>query len=109
MYAKKILLLPALALGILFLSHCSPKVAKTVTPAPATRAPTMEPKFTDAQIMQGQDVYRSNCGKCHKLFNPADHSLDKWNKVLPPMIAKAHLDAQQGALVRAYVMANLAK
>ena len=103
MQHKKLLLLSALALGSILMVQCSPKAAKSTTAS--TTKP--EPRYTAAQVEEGHTIYTNNCAKCHKLINPADKSLDKWNSVLPRMIGKAKLDDQQGALVRAYVMANL--
>lgn len=106
MHAQKLLLLPAMTIGIFLLSDCSPKVGKSTATTMAP-APKPETRATDAQVAQGQTIYMSNCGKCHKLIRPMDKSLDKWNSVLPSMIHKAKLSDADGALVRAYVMANL--
>jgi cytochrome c5 len=103
MQRKKLILLSALAISSVLLVQCSPKTAKS-TVGTTTQA---EPKYTAAQIAEGHTIYTNNCGKCHKLFQPQDKSLDKWNSILPRMIGKAKLDDQQGALVRAYVVANI--
>jgi cytochrome c5 len=57
---------------------------------------------TDAE-MDGMALYTNNCGKCHDLPVIGDHSKERWNKVLTPMIKEAKLDASQGANVTAYV------
>ena len=104
MQSKKLLLLSSLAIGALLLSNCSPKTGKSTAASTTTKS---EVHYTDAPISEGETIYKSNCGKCHKLIAPADKSLDKWNSVLPSMVHKAKLTDEQGALVRAYVMANL--
>jgi mono/diheme cytochrome c family protein len=48
-------------------------------------------------------LYTNNCGKCHDLPVISEHSIERWNKVLPPMIKKSKLDEAQGANVTAYV------
>lgn len=91
---------------MLVLAACSPKVRKPVaaadTPAPAVH-------YTAAQLEEGRTIYTNNCGKCHKLFQPAQKSLSKWENVLPRMIKKAKLSEEQGNLVRAYVMSGIKK
>jgi mono/diheme cytochrome c family protein len=103
---RKLLLLPALALGIFILSDCSPKTGKSTTASTTTKT---EAHYSDAQVAEGKTIFTDNCGRCHKLINPADKSVDKWNSVLPTMIHKAKLSDEQGELVRAYVMANVRK
>lgn len=104
---KKLLLLPTLALGMLLLTECSPKTGKSTTVSASTTK--TETYHTEAQIAAGKTIYTSNCNRCHKLVNPADKSLKKWDAVLPVMIHKAKLSDEQGELVRAYVMASIQK
>jgi hypothetical protein len=108
MLIRKTILLCCIAASTLLLVQCSPKTGKS-TAASTSTAKTTGPQYTEAQVTEGHAIYTANCGKCHKLVNPADKSLDKWNAVLPPMIKKAHLSDEQGNLVRAYVMANIKK
>jgi mono/diheme cytochrome c family protein len=108
MKLNKGLVLSAFVLATFMLANCSPKVSKPVASTPVTPAtPKPEIHYTEAQIAQGQAIYTSNCGKCHKLHAPTDRSLSKWEQILPTMIRKAKLTDEQGGLVRAYVMANL--
>ena len=106
MQRNKILVLAGLISGATLLANCSPKAGKSVaaTPAPTT---TENPHYSATQLAEGKAIYTANCGKCHKLFTPESKSVEKWEKVLPPMIKKAKLDETRGLLVRAYVMANL--
>ena len=108
MKLTKGLLLSAFVLATISLANCSPKVSKTVVATPPTPVtPKPEVHYSEVQLAQGQTIYTANCGKCHKLFVPADKSLSRWESVLPNMINKAKLTDEQGGLVRAYVMANL--
>ncbi len=103
MHMKKLLLLPGLILGLMFLANCSPKTGKST--AASTTAPAVH--YTAEQLAEGKTIFTSHCAKCHKLHEPQDESIDKWNRVLPPMIRKAKLTEEQGNLVRAYIMANV--
>ena len=83
---------------------CSPKAAKTTTateskPAATTMAST-------AQIEAGHVIYTNKCGTCHGLKDPAGFTKESWDHILKSMIPKAKLNADDGNLVTAYVMAN---
>jgi cytochrome c5 len=102
----------AIAISITtFLAACSPKVsqpvAKSETPTGTNNAPATNVRYTAAQLETGHTLYTNNCGKCHKLFQPQDKSVSKWERVLPPMIRKAKLSDEQGTLVRAWVMSQM--
>ncbi len=106
MHRKHILLLTAFVTGVFWLSACSPKVSKPVAGTTEPAAPPAK-HYSAAQLEEGHAIYTNSCGRCHKLFVPADKSQDKWERVLPRMIKRAKLTEGQGELVRAYVMANL--
>ena len=109
MTRNKIILFAAAVAGTVFFADCSPKTGKATTAGSTATASTNAPHYSAEQVAQGQTIYTANCGKCHKLIDPASKSLDKWNAVLPPMIKKAKLSDDQGELVRAYVMSNIKK
>lgn len=102
MHIRKFLFLPTVALGALLLANCSPKTGKSTA---ASTGP--EVHYTEAQLAQGKTIFTSHCGRCHQLFQPEEKTVAKWNAVLPSMIKKAKLSDDEGALVRAYVMANV--
>ena len=102
---NKSLAFVAFVSGAAMLHACSPKVSKPVADSTTPSKPAVH--YTEAQLAQGKTIYTSSCGRCHKLFEPAQKSLSKWENVLPRMIKRAKLNEEQGELVRAYVMANL--
>ncbi len=103
---QKSFALSALILGSIAMVECSPKTGKSTTAnLPATTKE--DTHYSSAQVAEGKTIYTASCGKCHKLFTPAEKSRERWESVLPPMIKKARLTDEQGALVRAYVMSNL--
>jgi len=106
MQRKHLLILTTIVSGVFWLSACSPKVGKPVAGSTTPTVPIEKP-YSAVQLEEGHTIYRASCGKCHKLFVPAQKSQDKWERVLPRMIKRAKLTEDQGGLVWAYVMANL--
>jgi len=104
MHTKTLLLLPAMAFGLILLANCSPKTGKS---ASGTSSAMPDVHYTEAQLADGKAIFTSHCGKCHQLFQPEEKTVAKWNSVLPSMVKKAKLSDEQGNLVRAYVMANV--
>ena len=104
---KKVLTLSALVAVSFILTKC----ASTKTVAKSDASPTAmvaeaKKNYTSAQMEQGKTIWQSHCQKCHKLYEPQSHSVSKWNNVLPRMTSRAHLDADQAGMVRAYLIAN---
>ncbi|MDP4798213.1 MAG: hypothetical protein NWR50_05050 [Crocinitomicaceae bacterium] len=84
---------------------CQPKttqVVEEVKKVEEVKESKMLRPGTDNE-MAGMALYTINCGKCHDLPVIGEHSKERWDKVLPPMIKEAKLDAAQGANVTAYV------
>jgi cytochrome c5 len=84
---------------------CQPKttqVIEEVKKVEEVKESKMLRPGTDTE-MDGMALYTNNCGKCHDLPVIGEHSKERWDKVLPPMIKEAKLDAAQGANVTAYV------
>lgn len=99
---KKIVIAFA-ALGLF--AACQPKTAEIVEEdknVEEVKVSTTLRPGTDVE-MAGMALYTNNCGKCHGLPVISEHSIERWNKVLPPMIKKSKLDEAQGASVTAYV------
>lgn len=107
---RKMLTLSALAGCIFVMVNCSPKAAKTVTagtaPSAAESREMVLARYSEAQLASGKALFTGNCAKCHKLKAPETRTPAEWEKVLKRMIPKAKLQAEEGELVRAYVMAN---
>jgi len=67
----------------------------------------MSPRPAPAQVLSGFDVYRSNCGGCHDLYDPEDpkHSRQEWEVILNRMVKQrgATLDKQEFSAVLNYL------
>jgi mono/diheme cytochrome c family protein len=59
---------------------------------------------TLAELQKGHELYKSNCGNCHKIAKPGEYSADQWTKILEKMGPKAKLNQAQVALVYKYVV-----
>ncbi len=67
-----------------------------------TNVNKVEPATT-ADLQMGHDLFVNNCGKCHKLPDPASRPADSWKKVMDVMAPKAKLDPSQADLVYKYI------
>jgi len=100
---KKIIITIIGGLMALAMTHCTPKAGKAVSTTPSS---TEVVKLTEAEMETGRMVMMNNCAKCHKLKMPETRTVDQWHKILNSMIPKAKLNAEDGKLVRAYIVAN---
>lgn len=53
-------------------------------------------------------LYRSHCGSCHRLRDPAEHSRARWAWALDEFGGRAHLAPADRALVLAWLQARAA-
>ena len=96
-------------LGILSITvaaiSCTPKASKPLTQEEDTHKAYKDfvKSFNEDAIANGKNIHDSSCGKCHKLKDIANFSIEKWDTILDRMIPKAKLSADDGQLVRAYV------
>lgn len=60
-------------------------------------------------LVKGEKLYKSKCGKCHALWNPKDYKLKTWKRNLDEMKEKAELNAEEFDLIFAYLRANCKK
>lgn len=60
-------------------------------------------KSLSAEAQTGQNLYMENCGRCHDLPNIPDYTAERWERIVPSMSKKAHLDATQEQAVMTYV------
>jgi mono/diheme cytochrome c family protein len=106
---KKLIILSVTACITLLLVQCSPKSSKTVSATPATpeeKVAAIKKEYTDAQLAEGKTIFEGNCAKCHQLKLPQNFDVPAWERIIPDMARKSHLDAQQTGLVRAYILSN---
>ena len=104
---KKTLVIIALCSPLALFTQCGHKevMAKSGS-SPADEVAEMKAKYTAEQIAQGQALYQANCNKCHEYPKPEEHTVAKWDRVLPRMSKKSNLTADQAGLVRAWVITN---
>lgn len=88
------------------LVQCTSKKATSNDMSETEKVNDVKKNFTAAQMEEGKTVWQGSCGKCHKLPLPESYTVNKFDKVLPRMIKKAKLSDEQGAKVRAYLIAN---
>ncbi len=103
---KKIFGVIAIGTFVFSMVNCSPKPAKSIAAEPVPTPEQMKANYTEEQLAQGKTIWQNNCNRCHKLFEPNSRGHEKWDRVLKRMIPKAKLSPEDGALVRAYLIAN---
>lgn len=59
---------------------------------------------TLAELQQGHDLFKNNCGSCHKMPKPGNYKPEQWTKILSKMGPKAKLTQEQTAIVYKYVV-----
>ncbi|MBN9482585.1 MAG: hypothetical protein BGO70_18570 [Bacteroidetes bacterium 43-93] len=100
---RKQIILAAMGSAILFAACTSKKATTRSTEATAGE---VKKNYTEADLADGKAIWQGHCNKCHKLFEPTDFNVNKWNKVLPTMTKKAHLTDDEAGKVTAYLVSN---
>lgn len=104
---KKTFVLMGMCLSTIIFTQCAKKATSTKTAATSLdEVAELTKKYSSSQIAEGKAVFVGSCQKCHQLYQPADFTIKKWNKILPEMSHKAELNADQAGLVRAWVITN---
>lgn len=67
------------------------------------------PSLTLAELQQGRSLYLSNCGGCHRLYSPLEHTEQEWQKLLPEMIGEAKLGEAEQDLIFKYLVTVIEK
>lgn len=80
---------------------CQPKVVEVVEVIEETDE--VVENIDMAKVEAGESIYANKCSKCHDAPVVKDHSVERWNKVLPIMSKKAELTADEDAKVNAFV------
>lgn len=91
-------------------SACSFKIIAP-TQADVDRVSTKYNGYTLADLNAGQDLFEHTCNRCHRLKNPRSRNEQKWNKIVPAMIARLNkkekrevIDAHQQELILRYIV-----
>jgi cytochrome c5 len=75
--------------------------SKLATPASMVDAKKVE--TSAVALVEGKNLYESNCTKCHKLYDPTDFSKEDWKQIVSKMQKKAHLTDDQGVTIYNYL------
>lgn len=107
MFMKKTFVLIGMCLSTIIFTQCAKKATSTKTSATTVdEVAELTKKYNPSQMAEGKAVFVGSCQKCHQLYQPAEFTIKKWNKILPDMSHKAELNANQAGLVRAWVITN---
>ena len=90
----KALLIPISILLLTVSCSTTPKVAEVELPT--------------AELQSGRTIYQKKCHRCHKLKVIDNYSAEQWDNILPDMASKSRLSDADEALVKAYVVWELA-
>jgi mono/diheme cytochrome c family protein len=86
---------------------CSPKVIPpTPPPVPTVEVVNAPAVLTQNQI-EGKAIFEANCANCHKLYEPATYSAEKWTSILKWMQPKARISDAQREQVYDYVTSGM--
>lgn len=100
----------ALLVTMALLVQCAPKTKKAVQATPPAGSTTAiapgAPSYAAADISAGKTLFEEKCANCHRLKMPETRTTAEWERILPDMIRRSHLDEAGAAKVRAYVFSG---
>lgn len=94
-----------MAVAALVVYSCASK--KVVQTTKTEEAPVVKTVTLTADQVHGKGLYEQNCGKCHKLFEPASHNPDEWKVTLVRMQKKAKTTDEETASIYNYLTAGM--
>ena len=69
------------------------------------------PGYSLAELNADKALFESTCSRCHRLKNPRSKSEEKWDRIVPKMIARLNkkegkevIDAKQQAAILRYLV-----
>lgn len=86
---------------------CSSKVAPSTVPPPPTAEELNSSKILTQNQIEGKAIFEANCAKCHKLYEPASYSAEKWTSILKWMQPKAKITDAERAQIYDYVTSGM--
>lgn len=105
---KKIILPAAF---IFFLAACASAPLLIPSQVDADRASQKNAAITLMSLNEGKTLFEQNCNRCHGYKNPGSRSEEKWQKIVPRMVAKVNkklgreeIDAKEQELILNYVV-----
>ena len=132
---KKFILFSVIAVSIIIMTNCSPKVAKETAKteksetetksAPAKTQSLLGDVVKDAQgersneeqvkmlasasdqrINEGKQLYETSCKNCHELYSPNSRNSISWVEIMKEMGPKAKLQQGGYMMISAYLTKN---
>lgn len=101
----KILLLAAFAI---FLFSCSTKSKIVSDDKPVPVKGNFVVKTTDSDIIKrGSYLFENNCGGCHSLPKPNEHTLEAWKPILDRMQIEAKISDQEKADIYFFISRSI--
>jgi len=106
-----------LTLAVIGLTFCKSKKASTETTSTTTvvkeelpadlkaSAEARYPGIAVADILEGQKLYNSKCGRCHGLPEVESQTEAKWPEWMDDMAPKANMDDAQKEKTLKYILA----
>lgn len=76
--------------GLMFMISCASAKLITPTQGDVDRVQMKYPDYSLTELNRGKLLYENNCGACHGLKDPSSRSEEKWQKVVPEMVAKVN-------------------
>jgi cytochrome c5 len=61
---------------------------------------------SDERLVQGETIFGQKCGSCHEFHEPGDFTVTEWNNVLPVMVKRAKLNADEADMVKTWIIAH---
>lgn len=77
---------------MLWLTACTVKLMVPAQPD-VDRVSAKYPGYSLADLNSGKALFETTCSRCHRLKNPTSRNEEKWDKIVPKMIAKLNKKA----------------
>jgi len=89
---------------LLFVSACAASVKIAPTPEALPSMEEKVPGITLERANKGFVLYKAKCAHCHRLHQPAEYTISKWENILNKMYPKARVkDEDQKKLITDYI------
>jgi cytochrome c5 len=103
---KKMIALMVICAAAFQLASCAGRRIAHNSVSSENETAAVKAKYSDTQIAGGKTIFANYCNKCHDYKRPDDYSVKEWNKILPVMARKAHLNTNDAGLIRAWIITN---
>mgnify|MGYP002077123683 CR=1 FL=1 len=104
---KKVLIIALVFAAVACSKKTVPAGSKTesaLSQADVERGQAIFPDLSLTQLQEGKKINDQDCGRCHRVHQPAELTEQEWRKIVPIMAKKAKIDKQAEDLVLRYVV-----